>query len=237
MALDPLIEKLLVLQDRDVRRDEISRRLEDIPSSIADLERKIQAEQGELEKMREQHRSLELKRRELEHSAEEADEQRARFRTQQLSVKKNEEYTALEHQINGVGVQIDQLETETIEVLLLLDESEAAIAAQKLLTDAEVEKQRGNIVALERVCASLKGDFDGAVAQAEEAQAAVPEDFLATYQYVKRRVKRPPYVVLVEDQHCMGCHLKVSHDVLKQASEKGSLTRCDSCGRIVYMDR
>ncbi|MFA5258360.1 MAG: hypothetical protein WC360_09430 [Opitutales bacterium] len=230
-----MIENLLVLQDRDVRRDDIVRRLEDMPLQIAAVEREILGVEEALRRARDEHKALEVRRRELEHSTMQAEEQRNRFRTQQLQVKKNEEYAALEKQIDGAGELIDRLETETIEVMIKLDETVEELALRQKTADTEIARLRGNIATLQRVLGSIQGDLADAETQLVEARAAIPESAMATYIYVKGRVKRHPYVVPVEDQHCMGCHLKVSNDVIQQARFHGTLTRCDSCSRIVYM--
>ncbi len=235
MALDPMIENLLVLQDRDVRHDEIVRHLEDIPPRLAAEEKHIAAIEARFNVAREAHKALELKRRELEKQASQSEEQRNRFRTQQLAVKKNDEYAALEKQIEAAGVHIDELETQTIEVMLELDQSEISLKGKRAECDAEIARHRDAISAMQRQSAALKAELDGAKTAAEAARKKVSEDALASYIYVKSRVRRPPYVVPIEDQHCCGCHLKVSNDVIQQARVKGTITRCDSCGRIVYI--
>lgn len=237
MALDPLIEKLLVLQDRDVRRDDIVRRLEDFPARKASIEREIAGAKAAYDEKSAAHKALELKKRDCERRVEQAEEQRARFRTQQLAVKKNDEYAALEKQIEGAAALIDSLETEVMELMLALDESEAALAKAREAFNADLNRLNENLAALARVQASVQADLDGAVAEAESAKAGIAPDSLDLYAYVKTRVRRAPYIVPVEEQHCMGCHLKVSNDVLQQARMQGALPRCDSCGRIVYFDR
>lgn len=235
MGIDPLIENLLVLQDRDVRRDDIVRRLEDMPLQIAAVEREIQGVEEALSRARDEQKALEVHRRDLEQSTRQAEEQRNRFRTQQMQVKKNDEYAALEKQIDGAGEQIDRLETETIEVMLKLDEAAEVLALRQKSADVEIARLRGNIATLQRVLASVQGDLSDAEAGLAAARAEIPESAMIAYAYVKSRVKRHPYIVPIEDQHCMGCHLKVSNDVIQQARFHGTLTRCDSCSRIVYM--
>lgn len=237
MALDPMIENLLVLQDRDVRKDEIESRLTNLPLQIASIEREIAAREAKLNEVLQAHKELELKKRDLELQSEQADAQRAKFRTQQLAVKKNDEYAAMEKQIEAAAELIDELDTKIIEVMLEIDESAVTVEQEKEKATADIDLSKGNIASLKRLEESVKADLAGAQSAEAEARAKVSSEAISTYTYVKGRVRRPPYIVPVEDQHCMGCHLKVSADVLAQARLPGELTRCDSCGRIVYMDR
>ena len=61
--------------------------------------------------------------------------------------------------------------------------------------------------------------------------------FLREYERVKKVVRRPPYVVPVEDQKCSGCNLRVSNDIVSSILVEEKLTVCDQCGRVVYIQR
>lgn len=236
MALDPLIETLLVLQERDVRRDELQKRLDEIPSGVAGYESKIAAAKAVLQKTLDEEKAIELARRDLEKQMTQAENDRAKFRTQQMAVKKNDEYAALEKQIDGAGVLIDGLETKTMEAMLKIDEFAPVVKKQRETTAAEIAKHQAGIESLLRVKAELEKDLAASSAETDAARAKVPAEALATYLYVKTRVKRPPYVVPAEDGRCLGCHLKISSDITSQMRVRGVLTRCGSCGRIVYME-
>ena len=60
---------------------------------------------------------------------------------------------------------------------------------------------------------------------------------LREYERVKKVVRRPPYVVPVEDQKCSGCNLRVSNDIVSSILVEEKLTACDQCGRVVYIER
>lgn len=236
MAADPLIETLLVLQDRDVRRDEIQKRLDEIPVSIAGYEAKIAAAKAVLQARIDEAQALELSRRDCEKQMTQAENDRAKFRTQQMSVKKNDEYAAFEKQIEAAGNLIDELETKTMEAMVKIDEFALVLKKQRETTAAEVAVHQGNIDSLTRVKKELEADLISASAAVDAVKGKVPAAALSTYTYVKTRVKRPPYIVPVSESRCMGCHLKVSSDVLTLIRTRDALTRCDSCGRIVYME-
>ena len=237
MASDPLIENLLVLQDRDVRLDDIRRSLEDIPLRTAALQRDIATAQSVYQGRLADQKAVELKRRELERKTLETEDQRVKLRTQQLSVKKNDEYAAMDRQIEATSALIDQLENETLDTMMKADELAPLVQKQKAATEADVATIKVKIDALARAREKLEADLAGAAALAEEARAKIPADLLASYAYVKTRIKHPPYIVPLEEMRCMGCHLKVSNDVQTQARIQGTITRCDGCGRIVYLER
>lgn len=237
MALDPLMENLLILQERDVRLDELQHRLDDIPLRVAAHEKEIAAAKAGYQQKLEEQKTLEMHRRDLERRMHEAEEEKHRFKTQQLSVKKNEEYAALEKQIDATTLTIDATETEAMETLVKIDEFALAVKEVKAACDEKIAGIQAHIDSANRLKEELTNDLAAATAAVTEAREKVSPDTLATYTYVKSRVKRPPYIVPIHEMRCMGCHLKISNDVLNQARAASAITRCESCGRIVYLER
>src|SRR5438067_1472469 len=96
----PAIEPLLILQDRDIKRMALEAQLKAVPGDIALVERKIATEKGAIESARTEMRDLEVKKKTLESEIGLTEEKVARYKTQQLSVRKNDEYQALGHEID-----------------------------------------------------------------------------------------------------------------------------------------
>lgn len=237
MASDPLIENLLILQERDVRKDELQHRLDDVPTRLAAHEKEIATAKAIYQKTLDEQKSLEIARRELERRMNEAEAEKIRFRTQQISVKKNDEYAALEKQIEATEKTIDETETKAMEAMLKIDEFAAVVKQARTACDSAIATIAAKIDADKRSKDEIEKQLATAIAEVETAKGKVPADTLATYAYVKTRVKRPPYIVPISEMRCMGCHLKVSNDVLNQSRVAGQITRCESCGRIVYLER
>jgi predicted nucleic acid-binding Zn-ribbon protein len=237
MPLDSLTENLLILQERDVRRDELQHRLDEIPLRVTAHEKEIATAKATYQQKLDEQKALEMSRRDLERRMHEAEEEKHRFKTQQLSVKKNEEYSALEKQIEAANLTIDQTETQAMETLVKIDEFSLILKEAKTTSDAKIAEIQARIESANRLKAEIEQDLAAATAAADEARAKVPADTLATYTYVKSRVKRPPYIVPIHEMRCMGCHLKISNDVMNQARAASTITRCESCGRIVYLER
>lgn len=234
VSLEPHIEKLLVLQDRDIRRDEIVRHLAQIPLEVTSFRSRIEAEKQRLADAREAVRTIELKRRDVEQRIAKAEDQIVRFRTQQLSVKKNEEYTALEKEIEGALHAVSVLESEALEAMMEIDDAASAVKSIDAETRVSIAEMEGHIKRLLDNETHYKEQLADADAAVERAQADVSPQALGVYRYVKERVKRPPYVAPVDEQRCSGCHIKVSHTVMASLRVAGEISRCENCYRIVY---
>jgi len=96
----PTIEKLLILQDRDQKRLNLESQLRAVPREITAIEQKIVAEKTMLDAARAELQQLEVKKKAVENEIAAATEQMGRYKSQQLQVRKNDEYKAL-------GVEID----------------------------------------------------------------------------------------------------------------------------------
>src|SRR4051812_26410499 len=95
-ALD--LSKLLALQESDSQRLALEQQLQAAPREIAAVEAKIAAEKGAIEAAKAEWHGLESKKKLLEVEIKSAEDKAAKYRTQQLEVRKNDEYKALTHE-------------------------------------------------------------------------------------------------------------------------------------------
>ncbi len=232
---DPQIEKLLVVQQRDQALAAIERDLARLPVERKSLEAKIAEVEEGIEAARSEIKDLEVRRKELDVEVKSREGQAQRYRTQQLEVKKNEEYRALTVEIERTETEISELEEEEIGIMLQLDEARKAFEARQASFEEIIAEHRRRIAALGQRGKDLEGSIKAARAAVEEAREGVEPDFLKAYDHVKNQTKRAPYVVPIEDHKCGGCHLRVSNEVSRGARDAGEPHFCDQCGRIVYV--
>ncbi len=105
------IEKLLVLQERDTRRLTLEQQLKSVPREVAAVEARIAAEKAAIETAKAEWHGLESKKKLLEVEIKSAEEKIAKYRTQQVQVRKNDEYQALTHEIETTQAGIGTLES------------------------------------------------------------------------------------------------------------------------------
>jgi len=231
------IQKLLILQDRDTRCDSIRRQLDDIPREIQKEEVAIGQLKDALAEKENGLKALEVRRLELEGDVAEAEEHILKYKTQQMQVKKNEEFTALENEIKNLQSSISDLEDKELQVLEDIELYQFELEKLRELTGDQQGTLKAHIQLLNENFSSFQSELKAAEEAVEACAKEVDESVLQQYKYVKGQVKRPPVVVQLEDGRCQGCHLKVSGDIESTARRGKELVRCDSCGRILYFDR
>jgi uncharacterized protein len=233
----PTIELLLNLQDQDTRRHGVEAQMKAVPREIAAVEQRIAAERAAIDAAKGELRDLEASKKLLETDIGSAEEQLGRYRTQQLSVKKNDEYQALGHEIDGVQKQIDELEVKELETMYAIDEARKRFTAAEATLNQNIAGHEARIQMFREREAALSEELKTAVADAAAARAPVPGGALEAYD---RAVSRGmPAVVAIRGGKCGGCHLKVSSEVESAARGRSADTEfvlCDQCGKMVYWD-
>ncbi|MEX2381009.1 MAG: C4-type zinc ribbon domain-containing protein [Opitutales bacterium] len=228
------IKKLLILQERDSRRQELEDQIDSIPREIESIRARIKAEEANVEESRETLRKLDAKKNALEGEVAALEQHVLRYRNQQLQVKKNEEYQALTHQIEAEQEKIAAAEDEEIALLFEIDDEKkraselAAGFGEKI---GHYEKQIEDLMEREAECRSA---LPAAVESVAEAREGISPDFLREYDHLLKSSTRLPVVVPLRGQNCGGCHLRVSRGIDVDVRGAVEISTCDNCGRILY---
>lgn len=231
------LQNLLILQDRDSRCDTIQHQIDAIPGQISKEEENIRQAEAGLNELDAEVKQLEVRRKDLEGEVEQAEAAIVKYKTQQMQVKKNEEYSALEHEIGNLNQKISDLEDTELQILEELDLKQEELANARESTGSEIDTLNAHIGRLRDNFKSYSGELEDARKQVKDCEGNLDGGILDQYRYIKSQVKRPPVVVPLEEGKCQGCHLKVSGEVDSAARKGSELVRCDSCGRILYFDR
>ncbi len=237
--LSPVIESLLILQDRDLKRRGLEAQLKAIPGEIATVENKIAAEKAAIENARSELKDLEVKKKALETEIGSAETKLGQYKTQQLSIRKNDEYQAMGHQISAAQGQIGELEGKELEIMYAIDAAKKKFAAAEAEVKSNISGHEARIKALREREQNVTGELKVAEAEVAQARQPVPEPRLRVYDRIA--VRNLPAIVPIHADKCGGCHLKVSSEVESAARGKtvdptAALPTCDQCGRIVYWE-
>jgi predicted nucleic acid-binding Zn-ribbon protein len=227
------LSKLLTLEECDAKRLVLERQLAAVPRDIAAVEARIAAERQAIESAKAEWLNLETKKKSLETEIKSAEEKAAKYRTQQLEVRKNDEYRALTHEIETTEAIIGGFEEEELKVMYAIDEAKKRFAAAEAVLKANISGHEARIKSLHERDAQLEAEHRAAVATVETARRAVPEDQLGIYDRLARKPGHP-VCVPVSGGRCGGCHMKVSANIEFEARKAENITTCDQCGRVVY---
>jgi predicted nucleic acid-binding Zn-ribbon protein len=230
------IEKLLILQDRDRQLRRVRTELDHIEPERQMFKSRAAGAQSSLDAAKQRVKELESRRKDLELEVQAKKQMIERYANQQLQTRKNEEYRALTHEIDGCKEAIFKIEDQEIE---LMEQGELAqkevLRATQAVADAKKlgDSQLAQLAARED---KLKQELAELATNRDELAVAVDDAARARYD---RLVKSKGENVVVGVQHgvCGGCHMKLPAQILVSCQAQAELVSCTNCGRILYYTR
>lgn len=231
----PVVQQLLVLQERDQRIRALTKDLKDLPllqqratSRLADDEAAVA---GALAAVRE----VEMKIKSLDLDAQTRRTSIQRIKEQQFQTRKNEEFQALSHEVTRYEKEVRDLEDRELEFMEQLEAVKPAHAkavAKLAETKKHVDEELGAIAERGKNVAAQLAEL-----KADRAQlaAAVDPDALALYDRLLKS-KGDAAVVPLLGEICQGCHVKVVIGTQYKLKADEEITQCEQCGRVLYSE-
>jgi uncharacterized protein len=240
-----VIENLLILQDRDRKIQRVETELNNIGPERAVLQEKARAAQTGHEAAKTRAKQIESDRKNLELEVEAKKKLIEKYSLQQFQTKKNEEYRALAHEIEGCkkaheieGCKkaIFEIEDQQLALMEKAEEATREVAAAAKVSSDLVKHVETQIKALGDREISLKKQLDELKSDHARLVEAVDEGARAKYDRL-RRSKGGTAVVGIEHGVCGGCHMKLPMAEILGVQGEQELKSCPNCGRILYYSR
>ena len=226
------IRTLWELRELDERMAALQAALKRFPAQREAVDKRLTGDRVHLEALKKELSDFRLKRGLIEKDIDALTAEERKFQGQLPLVKKNEEYTALLHEIAGAKKKRSDRETDLL-----------------MLMDAE-EKKAGEKPALEKALAGFEAEAKSKLAtlateeQAEKGQVAAVEAERATRvatlpagtrsRYERIRTSRDGRAVMpIQKGACGGCYRAQPPQMLQEARRGDRLLFCDGCGRIL----
>jgi len=232
--MTPLIEKLLILQDRDLRILKFEKELADIPLRKAAIDSMLDDHRQAVLKAKEvlKGRQAEIKKAELE--IESFREKIRKYRDQQMQLKNNQEFRAMEKEIEGVTKSIRQMEDRILEIMETVEIAQSDVKACEESLKTEECSVKHEIVAIDVRASDIMTELDDV--KKCRATLAGELDPVRISQYDRMfRNKKDKVLVAVEDNGtCGGCHMKLPPYICHDARKQTDVIACGYCGRMLY---
>lgn len=228
-----IIEKLLILQDRDRRILRIREQLARIEPERELFQSRAASAQAGLDTAKLKVKQTETDRKKLELDVESRKQQIEKYALQQFQTKKNEEYRALAHEIETCKEEITRLEDQQLELMEQIEahQKQAAAAAREAEESRkQAESQLKQIASGEQ---NLRTELSGLESNRDQLTAEIEERALRQYERLLRN-KGDNVVVGIQHGVCGGCHMKFPVQLMVSCQAAKELVACPNCGRILY---
>jgi hypothetical protein len=228
-----IIEKLLILQDRDRRILRIKEQLARIEPERQLFQSRATSAQAGLDAAKLKVKQAETDRKKLELEVDSKKQQIERYALQQFQTKKNEEYRALAHEIETCKAEIGRLEDGQLELMEQIEthQKEAAAAAREAEESRKVAESKLRDIAAGE--GNLRTELSALESNRDQLTAAIEERTLRQYDRLLRN-KGDNVVVGIQHGVCGGCHMKFPVQLVVSCQQAKELVTCPNCGRILY---
>jgi len=229
-----VIEKLLILQDRDRKISHVRAELATIAPQRSRLEGRLAGSQADVEGAKHKLKQIETERKRLELEAEAKKQQIEKYSLQQFQTKKNDEYKALANEIISCRTAISGLEDQQLELMEKADAVQKELAAATQVAtlarkevQADLDELAGREQAFARQLAELEAGY-------EQLEASVGDPSVLERYKRLRRQRGERSVVGIEHSVCGGCHMKLPTQIVVSCQGDQDLISCPNCARILY---
>jgi len=226
---------MLELQRLDQITAALRAELEGMPKRQREADAKLTGERTALAATKETLTQSLAERKKLELDVQQWKDRAKKYREQSSSVKTNEAYKALQHEIANAEGEAAKAEDRVLEQMMGIEEAERRVKR----LEAELKESERVIAAekkqIEAQFAEKKKGWEVATAERRGVAKKIPEDLLELYE---RIAKKHPGTAMaqVRDGQCKACGLRaLPHTVqLLESDTDEEIFRCESCGRILY---
>jgi predicted nucleic acid-binding Zn-ribbon protein len=228
------LEKLLSLQDADREIARLRAEIAELPKRVAVIEQKLAATKAQIEKAKGSIAAGQSERRRLEQAIEDQRQKISKYRDQSLSVKTNDQYKALMHEIQFAEQEIGGCEDKILEIMVSAENEEKVLKAAEAelkVETAEIEKEKAEARARTAEDEKQLAEWN---ARRDQLRSGIGADSLAYYDRVARL--RGTGLARVRDHKCTACNVMVRPQTYNEVRTNEQIIACSSCGRIYYYE-
>lgn len=223
---------LFELQKIDDQLDELEALRGDLPSSVSELQIRINQIDYSLEAKQKEIEESSTKRQKNEAEMEKYLENQKKYKSQLYSVRNNKEYDALTKSIDQAEEEIKKREMESSALLdrerLLQEEIETLTPSLEELK----EELKGKETDLKLIVKSSEREELKIREEREKIEAKVKKPDLSKYHQI-RKAKNGKAVATIERKACTGCHYVIPPQRQLEIRRMDKLFTCESCGRFI----
>lgn len=231
----PIVQQLLVLQERDLKIRSVQRELKDLPKLQQRAHERLAGAEEAVTNAKQKVTEVELKIKSLELDIQTRKTSISRLKDQQFNTRKNEEFQALGYEVKRYENDVTALEDKELEFMEQIEARRPELqAAQAKL--AETKKDIADELAkIEERSKNLEARQAELKAERSELAKPVEPSSLALYDRLLKS-KGDIAVVPMQNNVCGGCHMKMVLNTQLKVKAAQELAQCDLCGRILYLD-
>jgi len=227
------LKQLIRLQSIDLAIQELRANIDKFPGISKALDEQLKAAQAGVEHAKERSKNNQSSRKKLESEISTIESKISKYRDQMMAVKTNEEYRALQHEIEHAQSGIRKIEDEILNLMMEAESSQGDIKAAeaRLKEDQQkVEQERKHLTEVNQRDLSALESY---LKERKEIEASISSDLLPHYERVRKH-RGGIAVAPARNEVCEICQVRIRPQVFQEIRRNDQIIQCFSCNRILY---
>jgi predicted nucleic acid-binding Zn-ribbon protein len=224
---------LIRLQTVDLDIQKLKARIDLFPGISKALDEKLRDANAQVTAAHEKSKNNQATRKKLEVEVGTHESKISKYREQMLSVKTNEEYRALQKEIEHTEAAIRKVEDSILALMVEAETSQQEIrtADARLKEDQQrVNQERRELETEHQKDVSA---LQSCTAERKELEAQISGDLLPRYERV-RKFRGGIGLSAARDYVCEVCQVRIRPQVFQEIRKNDQIIACDACQRILY---
>jgi predicted nucleic acid-binding Zn-ribbon protein len=224
---------LIALQRLDSAAQAAERRLAEGPDREKALEARLVAAREAVAAAKQHLADSQNARRAVEKDVALHQGRLSKFREQAMAVKTNQEYHAVQKEIEYAQTEMKAAEDKVLERMLEADELTAAVKKADTELASETRKADADRKAMAAELAELRSSLERFAAERAGLARSLSPELMVTFERVAQR-RNGIAVAEARDGICTICHVRLRPQVFNSVRRNDQIIQCDSCNRILY---
>src|SRR5499433_125239 len=231
--MNPDLKQLIRLQSIDISIQELRASIDRFPGISKALDQKLKAAQAALNAAQDRAKSNQGTRKKLEGEISTIESKISKYRDQMMAVKTNEEYRALQHEIEHAQQAIRKIEDEILNLMMEAETGQSELKGAEAHLKEDQQKVNIERKQLEEENKRDLGALEGYLKERKEIDASVPPDLISRYERVRKH-RGGIGVAAARNEVCEICQVRIRPQVFQEIRRNDRIIACDACQRILY---
>ncbi len=229
----PDLERLIQLQEIESKAAVATRAIADAPGRIAALDALLHDATATLEAARHALAESKTRRGYVDKDLAAVQQRQAKYKDQLMQVKTNDEFRAMQHQIEAAADEVGKCEEKILINMMEADEINAAIKKAEAALKAAQSKVTTERAAIEQDAKQQQDTLaQCTTARARLVSAMDNKNVVETFERIAK--VRGTAVARAEGERCTLCQVRLRPAVFVHVLKNDQIVQCDSCQRILY---
>jgi predicted nucleic acid-binding Zn-ribbon protein len=227
------LKQLIRLQDIDLSIQELRTRIDRFPGTSKALDEKLKSAQTGLETAKDKIKQNQGNRKKLETEISSIEGKISKYRDQMMAVKTNDEYRALQHEIEHAQTAIRKIEDEILNLMVEAETGQTDIKSAEVRLKEDQTKVHDERKKLETGNQNDLSALESYLKERKDIQASVSSDLVSRYERVRKH-RGGIGVAPARNEVCEICKVRIRPQVFQEIRKNDQIIACDACQRILY---